>query len=775
MDAADKHSKEVRLLKQKIDELSRENAALKRSLYDVSSKYNSLAPRALPFSLDTLLGSEASVQHSIQQQHNLTTSLQQAQSKSQVNLLSNSPSQIQSVKHIPITSTSQESSLTSAIVASKGVGDTYCTNIPQANTQILSTVPEGIQALNQSIQTPLTLDKDFSKSNQNILSSSVSTTNTTDSHNSASSLQTQQYRIIQPVNVRYRTHSNTKSASNTSNSYVVSTTGMPMNSLPSSAGINSVNSSAGLTKSLENQNNINGAFVFEDSTRSNSIVYESPTLNYPPQRQSKWSRQFMLKYDIQGHQGPVYSVQFSPCGLFLATGSFDNTVKIWDPLMPQAELHSLRKHSSNISDLSWSADSTRLLSGSYDRTCRLWDVATGKQMASFLHEGFIQCTMYNPKDANVFLCGTSRNFIVIQDQRSPNDFQQIRNESMINSLYALRDGITTVSVDADGYIKVWDIRNKKCLFSKLNEQNKNPLSHITAYYESPDDINPARFAVNAYDNTIRVYDNYLGSQQFKSYASSLKSENCICSEENNCKLALNKSQVVDSRVKMTIDECNCGCTSNNHNNISNDSLDSSSSLSSLNPLQNKFILRGFKNRNWPIKSSFLRIPGDGGNNSTTNVSGNTLSNSNVTNETHNISNSNSHIDRMDSISSDGGENTTNLNSQDNSVDISSINRSNVNNSKAGTTLVATGSADSYVYIYNVMQSGYENNENKSNTISSLVDIQSDNVTTLDYHQKLEGHTGRVYAANFHPHKPLLASCSADFTVKLWSLRDARRR
>ena len=37
-------------------------------------------------------------------------------------------------------------------------------------------------------------------------------------------------------------------------------------------------------------------------------------------------------------------------------------------------------------------------------------------------------------------------------------------------------------------------------------------------------------------------------------------------------------------------------------------------------------------------------------------------------------------------------------------------------------------------------------------------------------QRLEGHSDRVYAVAFHPTKPLLASCSADFTVKLWTAR-----
>jgi len=60
-------------------------------------------------------------------------------------------------------------------------------------------------------------------------------------------------------------------------------------------------------------------------------------------------------------------------------------------------------------------------------------------------------------------------------------------------------------------------------------------------------------------------------------------------------------------------------------------------------------------------------------------------------------------------------------------------------------LLASGSADAYAYVYDV--SGREG--------------------TAELVQRLEGHTDRVYATAFHPSKPLLATGSADFTVKLW--------
>lgn len=49
-------------------------------------------------------------------------------------------------------------------------------------------------------------------------------------------------------------------------------------------------------------------------------------------------RQFFLKNDLKGHQGAVYAVQYSPNGKYLATGSFDKTVRIWDGTTNQNEV-----------------------------------------------------------------------------------------------------------------------------------------------------------------------------------------------------------------------------------------------------------------------------------------------------------------------------------------------------------------------------------------------------------------------------------------------------
>jgi WD40 repeat protein len=36
------------------------------------------------------------------------------------------------------------------------------------------------------------------------------------------------------------------------------------------------------------------------------------------------------KCTLTGHSGPVYSVAYSPDGKHIVSGSYDNTVKVWD-------------------------------------------------------------------------------------------------------------------------------------------------------------------------------------------------------------------------------------------------------------------------------------------------------------------------------------------------------------------------------------------------------------------------------------------------------------
>lgn len=66
-----------------------------------------------------------------------------------------------------------------------------------------------------------------------------------------------------------------------------------------------------------------------------------------------------------------------------------------------------------------------------------------------------------PVDPSIFYYGTSRKVLAMVDIRGDGTASVIRNDSMINTLYASRDGIHVITGDAQGMLKVWDVRSSK--------------------------------------------------------------------------------------------------------------------------------------------------------------------------------------------------------------------------------------------------------------------------------------------------------------------------
>ena len=76
---------------------------------------------------------------------------------------------------------------------------------------------------------------------------------------------------------------------------------------------------------------------------------------------------------LRGHTSWVTSVAFSPDGRLLASGSDDQTVKLWDVATGQ-EVRTLSGHTAPVRSLAFSPDGRLLASGSWDGTVRIWGV-----------------------------------------------------------------------------------------------------------------------------------------------------------------------------------------------------------------------------------------------------------------------------------------------------------------------------------------------------------------------------------------------------------------
>ncbi|MFN6028589.1 MAG: helix-hairpin-helix domain-containing protein, partial [Dolichospermum sp.] len=87
------------------------------------------------------------------------------------------------------------------------------------------------------------------------------------------------------------------------------------------------------------------------------------------------SNQFIenLLQTLTGHSYSVNSVAYSPDGQILASGSGDDTIKLWNVNTGNL-LQTLEGHFNSVTSVAYSPDGQTLASGSWDKTIKIWQI-----------------------------------------------------------------------------------------------------------------------------------------------------------------------------------------------------------------------------------------------------------------------------------------------------------------------------------------------------------------------------------------------------------------
>jgi WD40 repeat protein/serine/threonine protein kinase len=204
------------------------------------------------------------------------------------------------------------------------------------------------------------------------------------------------------------------------------------------------------------------------------------------------------------HAG-VTSVAFSPDGQRLASGSSDGTVKLWDSATGQ-ELFSLKGHAEGVWSVAFSPDGQRLASGSADQTVRIWDSATGKELFSLKgHAGQICSVAFSP-DGQRLASGSWDNTVRLWDIMTGKELFAIKDPGGLLSLAFGPDGQRLASGDSDKVVRIWDSVTGQELFSL-----KGHAEGAWSVAFSPDG---QRLASGSSDGTVKLWDITTGKEQF---------------------------------------------------------------------------------------------------------------------------------------------------------------------------------------------------------------------------------------------------------------------
>ena len=201
---------------------------------------------------------------------------------------------------------------------------------------------------------------------------------------------------------------------------------------------------------------------------------------------------------LSGHLGWVWSVAFCPDGARLASGGEDRLVRIWEVNTGEC-LTTLQGHTDSIRSVAFSPDGARLASSSDDGTVRLWEVSTGQCLATLQgHAIWITSVSFSP-DRSRFAAGSHDRTVKLWEVSTGTCLQTLRGHTNWMGFVAFHpDGTLLASGSHDRTVRVWEVSTGKCL--KI-------LPGHTGWAESvifsPDG---ATLASGGHDGTVRVWE-----------------------------------------------------------------------------------------------------------------------------------------------------------------------------------------------------------------------------------------------------------------------------
>ncbi|NMG07289.1 serine/threonine-protein kinase [Brasilonema sp. UFV-L1] len=201
---------------------------------------------------------------------------------------------------------------------------------------------------------------------------------------------------------------------------------------------------------------------------------------------------------LKGHSSDVNSVAFSVDGKTLASGSDDNTIKIWN-LANQQEIRTFKGHSEWIWTVAFSVDGKILASGSADKTIRLWNVETGEEIGILKgHAAGVSSIAFSP-DGKTLASGSLDKTIKLWNLETSQEIYTFKGHSKaVASVAFSPDGTTLASGSWDKTIKLWNLATQKEI---RTFEGHSEMVLCIAF--APDNLN---LASSSKDNSIKVWN-----------------------------------------------------------------------------------------------------------------------------------------------------------------------------------------------------------------------------------------------------------------------------
>ncbi|MCB0736224.1 MAG: WD40 repeat domain-containing protein [Bacteroidetes bacterium] len=180
--------------------------------------------------------------------------------------------------------------------------------------------------------------------------------------------------------------------------------------------------------------------------------------------------------EMGSHHEAVYVVASGKNGQWLASGSNDNTVKIYNSFKKEL-VKELTCHSVGVAAIAFTSDGKTMITGGKDKLIRFWDTETWKRIGEIdEHTGQVNDLVVSSDDKYVYSCADDYKIMKWKIE----DFSKAKevgsHNSRVLSLCLSEDNKYLISTSGDkvskstGNLKVWNLASETLKFELLSEE-----------------------------------------------------------------------------------------------------------------------------------------------------------------------------------------------------------------------------------------------------------------------------------------------------------------
>jgi len=161
---------------------------------------------------------------------------------------------------------------------------------------------------------------------------------------------------------------------------------------------------------------------------------------------------------LAGHEDEVNSVDYSSDGQYLASGSDDGTVRIWDTRTGEEAMAPLRSNDGKVLSVSFAPDGQRVASGGEGEIIHVWNIVTGRETLPPLrgHSSWVQSVAFSP-DGKLIASGSDDTTVRLWNSETGQEVSVMNGHTdYVHEIAFSPDGRLVASVSKDKTVRLWN-------------------------------------------------------------------------------------------------------------------------------------------------------------------------------------------------------------------------------------------------------------------------------------------------------------------------------